>query len=104
MLIYFKLQSGIVRAPLRTKVRAPLRLVSQVWTKYKNEVPDVSSSNQNIETSCKNKQLTKLKDLCFKKKKNVHNSNSKTLKFQGKRYHFRLCVFTFNSEFLYCWH
>ena len=52
-----------------TKIGAPSTLVSYVWTKYKDEVPDVSGSNQNIETSCKNKlKLTKPKDLCFEKK------------------------------------
>ena len=52
---------------------------------------DVSGSSHDIEASCKNKlKLTKLKDLCFKKKMNVRNRNCKTLKFQLKRYHFRL--------------
>ena len=30
--------------------------------------------------------------------------NLKALKFQGKRYDFRLRVFAFNSECFYCWH
>ena len=87
-----------------TKIGAPSTLVSYVWTKYKDEVPDVSGSNQNIETSCKNKlKLTKPKDLCFEKKMNAHNSNSKTLKFQRSRYHSRLRVFAFNCESFYYW-
>ena len=46
----------------RTKVCAPSRLVSQIWAKYKDEVPDVSASNQNIEPPCKNKlKLTVVK-------------------------------------------
>ena len=74
-----------------TKVLAPSRLVSQAWAKYKSEVPDVSGCSQNVETSCKNKlKLTKLENLFFKKKMIVYNSNSKTLKFQWKRYCFSL--------------
>ena len=62
-----------------TRALAPLRPVSQVRAKYnKDEVTDVSGSNQNINTSCKNiLKLTKLKDLFQKKKMNVHNSNSR---------------------------
>ena len=67
-----------------TKVLAPSTLTSQVWAKYK----EVSVFNQNIDASCKNKlKLTKLKDLCLKNKMNVHSSNSKTLKFQWKKYY-----------------
>lgn len=48
-------------------VRAPSRLVFQVWAKYKDEAPDVSASNQNTEMPCKNKlKLTLLKYLCLK--------------------------------------
>ena len=48
----------------------------------------MSVSNQNTEASCKNNlKLTKLKDLCLKNKMNVHSSNSKTLKFQWKKYY-----------------
>ena len=52
---------------LRHTVRAPSRLVFQVWAKYNDEVPDVSASNQNTEMPCKNKlKLTLLKYLCLK--------------------------------------
>ena len=59
--------------PLCTNIYASPRLVSQfkksgqVWLKYKNKVPDMSDTNQNIGTSCKSKlKLTELKDLCNK--------------------------------------
>ena len=55
----------------------------------------MSGCSQNVETSCKNKlKLTKLKNLFFKKKMIVYNSNSKTLKFQWKRYCFSLWAFS----------
>ena len=60
------------KCQLCTKVRAPSRLVSQVWGKYKDEVPDMSGSNQSVETSCKNKlKLKELKDFCFKSKEKL---------------------------------
>ena len=38
-----------------------------VFAKHEDKVPDVSSSDQNIQTSCKSKlKLIKLKDLVFK--------------------------------------
>ena len=41
-----------------------------VWAKYKDKVPDVSESSQNIETPCKSKlKLTELKDLFSKVQK-----------------------------------
>ena len=62
---------------------------------YKDEVRDESGTNQNVKKSCKNKlNLTKPKDLCF--------SNSKTLKFEWKRYHFRLRFSDFKFECFYC--
>ena len=40
--------------------------------KYKDEVPDMSGSNQSVETSCKNKlKLKELKDFCFKSKEKL---------------------------------
>ena len=57
-------------------------------TNYKDEVPNVSDSNQNIETTCK---LIKLKDLFIKStEKNIQrwmcvsHKNSKTLKLFRK--------------------
>ena len=81
-----------------TKVRIPSKLVVQVyaWAKYKDVVSDMSGSSQSIETPCNSKvRLTELKDLCFKStekqpKMNVCNSNTKILKFQRRRYYFRL--------------
>ena len=49
-----------------TKLRAWSRLISQGRAKYKDEVPDVLGSNQNIETSYKNKLKLKMKDKHFK--------------------------------------
>ena len=55
-----------------TKVRALSMLVSQACTNYIDKVPDVSGSNQNIETSCKNKsKSTELKNLRFKNTEKV---------------------------------
>ena len=95
-----------------TKVRVNSRLASQhyVWAKYKEEVPDVSGSRQNIETPCNTKlTLTELKSLRSERteklaKTNVCSCNTKTLKFQRRRYNFRLWVFASNSECFYCWH
>ena len=62
-----------------TKVHEPSRLVSQVGTKYKDKVLHVPGSNQNTETSCKNKlKLTKPKDLFFKKDECTQKRGSKT--------------------------
>lgn len=45
-------------------MQASSRLVSHVWAKCKDEVPDVSGYNKNIEKSCKSKlKLAKRKDL-----------------------------------------
>ena len=61
------------RTFLVIKVHVPSRLVFQVYKviisrlKYKDQVPDVSCSNQNIDTPYKAKQnLTELNDLFFK--------------------------------------
>ena len=72
---------------------------------YKDAVPDISYSNQNTETSCKSKlKLLELKDLYIKSSEKLAKDNySKTLIFSG-RYHFRLRVFTSNSQCFSCWH
>ena len=45
-------------------MQASSRLVSHVWAKCKDEVPDVSGYNKNIEKSCESKlKLAKRKDL-----------------------------------------
>ena len=56
-------------------------------------------------------QVNKSKDLCLKitdklpKERLMYvNSNSTTLKFQRKRYYFRLWVLAFSSEWFYRWH
>ena len=50
------------------QIRATSRPISQAWAKCKNELLHVSVSNQNIETSCKNKlKSSKLKDCVSKK-------------------------------------
>ena len=61
------------RKVLDIKVHAPPRLVSQVYKviisrlKYKDQIPDVSCSDQNIDTPYNAKQhLTELNDLFFK--------------------------------------
>ena len=57
------------KCQLCTKVlRTPPRLISQVyaWVKCKDEVPDASGSDQDIETSCN----TKLKTCVSKVQKN----------------------------------
>ena len=47
--------------------KAGLPNLDNPGTKYKDKVPNVSDSNQNIETSCKSKlKLSELKDLYIK--------------------------------------
>ena len=44
-----------------------LASLRHVWVEYKNKVPDVSDSNQNIGASCNTKlNLPEIKDLCIK--------------------------------------
>ena len=48
--------------------KAGLSGLSGGWTKHKEKVPDVSDSNQSIETICNsNSKLQNLKDLFIKK-------------------------------------
>ena len=43
--------------------KSDLSSLRHVWGKYKEEVPDVSDSNQNMETTCKSEiKLTEPKD------------------------------------------
>ena len=45
-----------------------LSSLSDGWAKYKEKVPDVSDSNQNVETTCNSKlRFTELKDLFIKR-------------------------------------
>ena len=83
---------------LCTKIHQPPRLVYQVyiWAKYKDEIRDVSGSNENTEAPCKTKpKVTELKDLCFKSmeklaKMNICKSDTKTWKIKRERSHSRL--------------
>ena len=44
--------------------KVSLSSLSDGWAKYKEKVPDVSDSNQNVETTCNSKlKFTELKDL-----------------------------------------
>ena len=48
--------------------KAGLSILSEGWAKYKEKVPDVSDSNQNVQTTCNSKlKFIKLKDLFIKK-------------------------------------
>ena len=48
--------------------KAGLSSLSDGWTKYKEKVPDMLDSNQNVETTCNFKlKLTKLKDPFMKR-------------------------------------
>ena len=67
--------------------RACLSSLRHVLAKYEDEVPDVSGSNQNIETSCKSKlKFTELKDLCFQKYRSF-----------SRRYHFIILLREFTN-------
>ena len=47
--------------------KAGLSSLSDAWAKYKEKVPEVSASNQNVETTCNSKlRFTELKDLFIK--------------------------------------
>ena len=49
-------------------VKTGLSSLSDGWAKYKEKVPDVSDSNQNVETTCNSKlKFIELKDLFIKK-------------------------------------
>ena len=105
--ICFQKYSGY-KCQLCIKVHEPPRLVYQVyvWAKYKDEILDVSGSNQIIEVPCKTKfNVTECQDLCFKSmqklaKMNICKSNTKTWKIKWERYHSRLWFY----DCFYCWH
>ena len=57
------------------------------WVKYKQKVPDMSDSNQNLETKCNSK---------------LYVANTAIPELFSERYHFRLWVFTSTGEYIYC--
>ena len=49
-------------------LKAGLSSLSDGWEKYKEKVPDMSDSNQNLETTCNSKlKFAEFKDLFIKK-------------------------------------
>ena len=53
-------------------VKTVLSSLSDGWAKYKKKVPDVSDSNQNVETTCNSKlKFIELKDLFIKRVQNI---------------------------------
>ena len=57
--------------------KAGLLSLSDVWAKYKEKVPDMSDSSQNLETTCNSKlKFAELKDLFIKRiQKNLSKMN-----------------------------
>ena len=48
--------------------KASLSILSDCWARYKEKVPAVSDSNQNVKTTCDSKlRFTKFKDLFIKR-------------------------------------
>ena len=49
-------------------LKAGLSILIDNWAKYKQKVPDMSDSNQNVETTCNSKfRFTELKDLLIQR-------------------------------------
>ena len=89
--------------------RAGIWSPSDGWAKYKEKVPDVSDSNQNVETTCNSKfKFTELKRFINEKGTEtiVTDDLWAILKFQifSWIYHFRLWVFALTGEYFCCWH
>ena len=60
--------TNISSVPKYAIFKAGLSSLSDGWTKYKEKVPDMLDSNQNVETTCNFKlKLTKLKDPFMKR-------------------------------------
>ena len=93
--------------------KAGLSSLSDDWAKCKEKIPDVSDSNQNVETTCKSKlKFIELKDLFIKGCRKysqrwimyVANTAILELRIFSRRYRFRSWVFASTGENFYCLH
>ena len=63
----FQLQIALLQQSLNI-FKACLSSLSDGWAKYKQKVPDMSDSNQNLETTCNSKlKFAELKDFFIKR-------------------------------------
>ena len=63
----FQLQISVLHQSMCI-LKAGLSRLSDGWEKYKEKVPDMSDSNQNLETTCNSKlKFAEFKDLFIKK-------------------------------------
>ena len=63
----FQLQISVLHQSLCI-FKAGLSSLSDGWAKYKQKVPDMSDSNQNLETTCNSKlKFAELKDFFIKR-------------------------------------
>ena len=104
----FQLQMSVLHQSLCI-FKAGLSSLSDGWANYKQKLPDMSDSNQNLETTCSSKfQFLKIfsskgyRRTC--QKWIIANTAILELRFFSERYHFKLWVFALTGEYFYCWH